>query len=259
MSEEDPKSRIGPWGAVPDEGESARDDFRHGDAVYIVSEETKRSLTRPALALAAPMVLAYAWLTFTQGSMNAWAVSGPRLAAGEYQTIILHMFAHGGLMHIVFNLMALAVIGPRVMERLGPLSARTFAGFMALFIGTGFAGMAAWLAINPQSDIPMLGASGAIFGLLGVMLRQPDPLGQPIPLFSREMGDAFWTFGKLHLPLVLLFAIPMLLGAGFGLAWEAHLGGFVAGLLIGAPISRWCGDGSEWEFVEGDWFDQNPR
>ena len=255
MSDEDHKPRSGPWGDVPEEsdsGEVAQGELAYGDAVYVVSEETKRSLTRPALALAAPMVLAYAWLTFTQGSMNAWAVSGPRLAAGEYQTIILHMFAHGGLMHIVFNLMALAVIGPRVMERLGPLSLRTFAGFMALFFGTGLAGMATWLAINPESDVPMLGASGAIFGLLGVMLRQPDPLGPPIPLFSREMGEAFWTFGKLHLPLVLLFAIPMLLGAGFGLAWEAHLGGFVAGLLIGAPISRWCGDGSDWEFLYED-------
>lgn len=251
MSENDGKPRIGPWGAAPAESESQADGFPQGDAVYVVSEETRRSLTRPALALAAPMVVAYAWLTLTQGSMSSWAVSGPRLAEGEYHTILLHMFAHGGLMHIVFNLMALAVIGPRVMERLGPLSARTFAGFVTLFLSTGLAGMATWLAIHPSSEVPMLGASGAIFGLLGVMLRQPDPLGPPIPLLSREMGEAFWTFGKLHLPLVLLFAIPMLLGAGFGLAWEAHLGGFVAGLLIGAPVSRWCGDGSEWEFIEG--------
>ncbi len=259
MDSDHPKRKSGPWGAAPDESEpqpSMSPAF--APDVYVVSEETKASLTRPALALAAPMVLAFGWLTLTQGSMNGWAVSGPRLAAGEYQTILLHMFAHGGIMHIVFNLMALAVIGPRVMERLGPLSARTFAGFVALFLGTGLAGMATWLAINPASEVPMLGASGAIFGLLGVILRQPDPLGAPIPLFSRAMGEAFWTFGKLHLPLILIFAIPMLLGADFGLAWEAHLGGFVAGLLLGAPVSRWCGDGSEWEFIESN-RPQDPR
>lgn len=241
MDPTDPERKTGPWGKASQDGEPAPVYRNDAD---IVSEETRAGLTRPGLALAAPMVIAFAWLTFSQGSMNAWAVSGPRLAAGEYQTVLLHMFAHGGIMHIVFNLMALAVIGPQVMERLGPLSARTFAGFIALFFATGLVAMLTWLAINPESDVPMLGASGAIFGLLGVILRQPDPQSAPLPLFSREMGDAFITFGKLHLPLIALFAIPLLFGSGFfGLAWEAHLGGFIAGLVLGGPVSQWSGNG----------------
>lgn len=209
-----------------------------------LDEATRRRRLVPVLALAVPMIAAYLAFFLSPEGMNAWAVSGPRLAQGEYQTILLHMFAHGGLMHIGFNMMALFAIGPAVMERLGSLSLRTVAGLLALFFLTGLAGMGAWLAINPQSPIPMLGASGAIFGLLGAILRQPDPLASPIPLFSRAMGNAFLTFGKLHLPLIALFAIPLLFGSGFfGLAWEAHLGGFVAGILLGGGISRWCGDG----------------
>ena len=222
------------------------DEIQMRAAMEATAVKARRQALVPSLALAVPMILAYLAFFSSPVGMNAWAVSGPRLEQGEYQTILLHMFAHGGLMHIGFNMMALLAIGPAVMERLGPLSLRTFAGFIALFLLTGLAGMATWLAINPDSEIPMLGASGAIFGLLGAILRQPDPRAPPIPLFSRGMGDAFLTFGKLHLPLIALFAIPMLLGSDFfGLAWESHLGGFVAGILLGGVISRLCGDSGD--------------
>ena len=212
-----------------------------------VDAAVQRNRRIPGMVLAAPMVIAFLWLLWEQGSMIAWAVSGPQLAAGKFELIVLHMFAHGGLMHIVFNLSALAALGPAVMERLGPLAARSFAAFLLLFFGSGLGSLAAWLALNPASDVPMLGASGAIFGLLGFLMRQPDPHGQPVPLFSAQLGRAFVEWVKLHVPLIALFAIPMIFGGGsFGLAWEAHLGGFLAGLVLCAPIHRWSGGAPDW-------------
>lgn len=206
-------------------------------------EAARRQLLIPSLILAIPMIAAFLALAWTQGGMGEWAVSGPRLAEGRYHLIATHMFAHAGLMHIGFNLVALFALGPAVAERLGPMTRRSAAAFFALFFGCGIAGMALWLALNPASEIPMLGASGAIFGLLGFLMRQPDPHGKPISLASPAMARAFAEWIKLHLPLVALFAIPVLLGSDFfGLAWEAHLGGFVAGLLLCGPIRAWAGN-----------------
>ncbi len=226
------------------------DDSLYKEEAY-VDEATKRRRLVPSLILALPMVAAFALMLIGQGSMNAWAVSGPRLADGHYELLLLHMFAHGSIMHIAFNMMALLAFGPAVMERLGPLDLRSLAAFMLLFLGCGLAGVIFWLAINPASEIPMLGASGAIFGLLGFLMRKPDPWEPAIPLFSPAMARAFIEWIKLHIPLVAIFVIPMLLGAGFfGLAWEAHLGGFIAGMLLCSPILQWSDGGPDWVPVD---------
>ncbi|MBA4045538.1 MAG: hypothetical protein C0471_14120 [Erythrobacter sp.] len=218
-----------------------------------VDREIERHRRIPTFVLAVPMVAAFVWLLWDQGSMIGWAVSGPRLAAGRFELIVLHMFAHGGLMHIGFNLSALAALGPAVMERLGPFGPRSFAAFMALFLASGLGGMAAWLALNPTSTVPMLGASGAIFGLLGFLMRQPDPQEMPVQLLSPQLGKAFVEWFKLHIPLVALFAIPVLLGgSNFGLAWESHLGGFLTGLLLCKPIWAWSGGRPDWVPAENE-------
>lgn len=212
-----------------------------------VDEATKLRRLVPSLVLAIPMIVSFVAMMWTQGGMIEWAVSGPKLAQGTYYPIVLHMFAHGGLVHIGFNLLALFALGPAVMERLGPLEPRTVSAFFALFFGCGLAGVFLWLAIRPTSEIPMLGASGAIFGLLGFLVRQPDPHGKPFPLVSRAMSRAFFEWIKLHLPLVAFFAMPLLFGSSFfGLAWEAHLGGFFTGLLLCGPILAWAGNRPDW-------------
>lgn len=199
-----------------------------------------RRLLLPALLLAAPMAVAYVAKGFGPDGMMEWAVSRAGLAAGDIAPVALHMFAHGGLIHIGFNLVALLALTPPVMDRLGMPSWRTLVAYLLLFFACGLADMALWLAFPHHG--PMLGASGAIFGLLGFLLRQPDPDAPPARLLSRSTGRAFWTFVKLHLPLIAIFLIPLLLGAGsFGLAWESHLGGFVAGLLLYRPIQRLAG------------------
>jgi len=216
-----------------------------------VDAATRQRRRVPGMALMAPMIIAFVWMMWEHGSMIAWAVSPSRLSEGRFELIVLHIFAHGGLLHIAFNMVALAVLGPVVMERLGPLRLRSFFAFMVLFFGAGLGGFAFWLALNQNSEIPMLGASGAIFGLLGFLMRQPDPQGVPVPLFSPQLARAFVEWIKLHVPLLVLFAIPLLFGASnVGLAWEAHLGGFIAGLLLCGPLLWWCGGGPDWVTVD---------
>lgn len=224
------------------------------EQVYVDEATRKRRLV-PAMILLIPMLFAFIFMTFARGSMIDWAISGPLLARGRFELFILHMFAHGGIAHIAFNGMALVALGPLVMERLGPLEPRTIAGFLVLFFLSGLGGAGFWLAINPSSEIPMLGASGAIFGLLGFIVRKPASYGPVIPLASMQLGRALLHFVQLHLPLIALFLIPMLFGSGFlSLAWEAHLGGFIAGLLLCDPLLRWCDDGPDWvPMEETDW------
>jgi membrane associated rhomboid family serine protease len=187
----------------------------------------------PAALLAAGMTAA--WLLHFPRGMAAWGISGAALANGHYETIALHMFAHGPLFHIVMNMAALFAIGGRLVARLGPPPA-AWARFLALFVLCGLAGTACFLAIHPQGNMPMLGASGAIYGLLGLLVRLPPEPGPLLSLRTERMRrvairlikDNIWLFAILFLP-------PLLLGGHIagGLAWEAHLGGFLFGLFAG--------------------------
>src|SRR4030095_15839380 len=125
----------------------------------------------PGAMLAAGMGLAWL-LHIGSGGMAAWGVSGTVLAQGRLETIALHMFAHGGLLHILMNGSALVAISGPLIARLGNVP-ESWLRYSALFVLSGLAGMAVFLLIHPKGNVPMLGASGAIYGLLGLLLRLP--------------------------------------------------------------------------------------
>jgi membrane associated rhomboid family serine protease len=188
----------------------------------------------PAYLLAAPMVVAFILSLFGNShNMLGWAVSGEALAEGRYYTLLIHMFAHGGIWHIVMNVSALLAISPPLIARMGSPPA-SWVRYYALFLASGLAGALAYLAINPWGSVPMLGASGAIYGLLGALLRL-GPQGEGlVAIRSRKMADAAKALVKENLVLIALLTLPALLsGHGGGLAWEAHLGGFVFALFAG--------------------------
>jgi membrane associated rhomboid family serine protease len=174
-----------------------------------------------------------AWIVhLNQGGMTDWAVSASALAQRRYQTIALHMIAHGGLFHILMNSAVLLAISGPLVSRLGPFP-ESWLRFIVVFILSGLAGMSLYLLIHPQGVVPMLGASGAIYGLLGLLLRSPLSNHPLLPLRSPEMVAIIKTFVKDNLFLILLLTVPaMLQGKSGGVAWEAHLGGFLFGLLF---------------------------
>ncbi len=136
-------------------------------------------------------------------------------ATGEAWTLVTSAFLHGGLIHILFNMMALYSVGRFFEGVMGP------ARFTILYMASALTGSAACLL----SSSPVLGASGAIFGLIGagialgtVFARRLGPHGASI---RRQFGS--WAFNGLIISL-----LP-------GISWLGHGGGFVGGLLV-CPI-----------------------
>ena len=145
--------------------------------------------------------------------------------AGELLTVVSSMFLHGGLLHVAGNLIFLWVFGRLAEQALG--SRR----FGALYIGAGVAAAAAQLLVDPASLVPMIGASGAISGVLGAAIvlrpRERVVIFTPLTLFI-PFTMSILTFGVVWVGLQVL---GMFSGDLFGMpiAYAAHIGGFVAG------------------------------
>lgn len=189
----------------------------------------------PAIAIGAASVVTAGWLIATRGldGIVDWGLSAAALSQGRFETIFLHMFTHGGLWHLVMNLSVLAAIGGVLTARLGP-PLLAWLRFLLLFVLSALAGAALFLALHPTGSVPMVGASGGIYGLVALLLRtRPD--GGPVLAFrSRTIRRSGWALVKENAFLFVLLAVLSWAGdAAIGLAWEAHLGGFLFGLLAG--------------------------
>lgn len=192
----------------------------------------------PAAALGTACVVAFFWVGLTSGAhgMARWGLSASALSEGRFDTIFLHMFAHGGAMHLVMNMTALAGIGPTLTARLGrpPMN---WLRFLLLFFLSGLAGASLYLALHPTGTVPMVGASGALYGLIGLLIRTPADGGTVLAVKSKRIRRIGWDLVKQNAFLFALLAlIAWTSGSAGGLAWEAHLGGFLFGLCIGPKL-----------------------
>ncbi|MCB1018684.1 MAG: rhomboid family intramembrane serine protease [Acidobacteria bacterium] len=144
--------------------------------------------------------------------------------------VLTSMFLHGGLMHLVGNMWFLWIFGDNVEDELGHVE------YLLFYLLCGVIAAAAHYASNPYSTVPTVGASGAISGVMGAyMVRFP---------FARitTLIPIFILFTTVELPalvmLVYWFVIQFVSGAaetgleGTGVAWWAHIGGFVAGAVL---------------------------
>ena len=166
---------------------------------------------------------------------GAYADSDPSVTA--YLPFFTNMFLHGGLLHLGFNMWTLWLFGPTVEDRLGR------ARYLAFYIVCGVCASLAHAVFNPTSTIPALGASGAISGVLGGFMLM-FPFAQlvvviPIlffPFFFELPAMVFagvWFLTQVLSGTVQLF-MPEQAG---GIAWWAHIGGFVAGVVL-TPVLR---------------------
>jgi membrane associated rhomboid family serine protease len=192
---------------------------------------------RPGHIIALVLVAAFVVELFA-GGPGRWGFSAQALARGRYETLLTHMFAHAGVLHLLMNLGALssfsAMVTPHLGFRLGG-----FGRYCALLFLSGFAGAAMFLAIHPAGSTPVVGISGAICGLWGAALRLPGWPGEPLaPLTSRRVLVGIRQFVISNAVIfAIIFALVLLSGGIGGLAWEAHLGGFLFGLLA-IPLFR---------------------
>jgi membrane associated rhomboid family serine protease len=154
----------------------------------------------------------------------------------SYLTVFTSMFLHGGWMHIIGNMLYLWIFGRNVEDSVGHFK------FIVFYLLCGVAAAAAQVAIAPDSTVPMIGASGAISGVLGAYLLL-FPRARVLVLFP------IWIFWRVfYVPALLLlvvwFGIQLLSGlavvsmdANGGVSFWAHVGGFVAGMLL-IPIFK---------------------
>ncbi len=156
-----------------------------------------------------------------------------------YLTLLTAMFMHGGWMHIIGNMLYLWIFGDNLEDNFGHVK------FIIFYLVCGVAASFAQIAIEPQSPIPSLGASGAIAGVLGAYLV----------MFPRNRVRAIlplgyiWTTVELPAMVVLGFWIVIQIISQYtasiknttqtaGVAYMAHIGGFVAGLILSFIFRR---------------------
>ncbi len=169
------------------------------------------------------------------------ALTGARTAAAEARalaTLVSSMFLHGSMLHVLGNMLYLFIFGPAVEERTG---ARRYAIF---YFAAGIAAGLATVAMAPDSRIGVIGASGAIAGVLGAyfVLYPRARIMTILPL-----GFFLWT-PEIPAVVYLLAWFAAQLYAGIaagaqgplvgGVAWWAHVGGFLFGVAIGPFAAR---------------------
>jgi membrane associated rhomboid family serine protease len=188
----------------------------------------------PPAALGGLMVAIWLLSTPSFGG-SSWAISRQSLEQGRVAPLFLHMFAHGGLLHVMMNTISLIILSPPLIKHLGrpPIC---FARYLYLFIGSGLSGAALFLTVHSGEASSMLGASGAIFGLLGALTRIHPSTGARVQILSGRTWALAKIFAREHAAVLLLFGLVTLLTPASGsIAWEAHVGGLLFGLFA-TPI-----------------------
>lgn len=145
-------------------------------------------------------------------------------------TVFTSMFLHGGWMHLIGNMLYLWIFGNNIEDAMGHVR------FILFYLLCGVAAALAQALPDPQSQIPMIGASGAISGVLGAyLLLFPHArvlVAIPIGFYLHTMRiKAGWVLGFWFV-LQLVNTAASAGQEGGGVAWGAHLGGFVAGMAL---------------------------
>ncbi|MEC7726440.1 MAG: rhomboid family intramembrane serine protease [Planctomycetota bacterium] len=151
----------------------------------------------------------------------------------EWMTLLTCTFLHGGWLHFLGNMLFLWIFGDNVEDRFGRLP------FLIFYLGCGVVASAAHLAASADSPVPTIGASGAIAGVMGAYMF----------LYPRSRVLALVPLGFLLVDVVLpapfflgyWFVLQLVQGSvdaghGGGVAWWAHIGGFVIGALVAGGL-----------------------
>lgn len=201
----------------------------------------------PVVTVALIAICAFVFFLQLQGGddfTRTWAFTPARFTAdpiGEAPTLITAMFMHGGWAHFGGNMLYLWIFGDNVEDRFGKVP------FLIFYLVCGIAASMAQYAVNPDMNIPNLGASGAIAGVLGAYIL----------MFPKAMVRVAIGVSVVALPAIVVLgfwiALQLFSGVGSitasssdeatgGVAYMAHVGGFVAGLaltyLTGRSVGR---------------------
>jgi len=179
----------------------------------------------------------YTWAVIPLDITVAWrSLLGGQFDPGAFVPVFTAMFLHGGWLHIGSNMLYLWIFGDNVEDRMGHL------GFLVFYLLAGVAATALQVGLNPESSVPNLGASGAIAGVLGAyLLLYPDARVLTLVFLGFFLTtlriSALWLLGIwFALQAVRGFAEIGAAADGGGVAWWAHVGGFVVGMIVGGIL-----------------------
>lgn len=161
-------------------------------------------------------------------------IGGPLLpdALPVWLTPLSATLLHGGLLHLVFNLIMLGYCGKETEVALGPLP------IVVLFLVGAYAAAALQYLADPGATVPMIGASGAISAIVGayaILYGRPRET-KLSPRLARWVHIAWLAAAWTGLQLLVGFASRL---DGMAIAAAAHIGGFLAGLVMARPLLRW--------------------
>ena len=165
---------------------------------------------------------------FTWGLIPAHMLADP---GGKWETIFSSMFLHGGWFHILSNMWVLFIFGDNVEAALGKFR------YLLFYLLSGVAAALLQTYLLPTSAVPMIGASGAIAGVLGayLILFPRSRIASLVPiLFILTVVEVpavlfliFWFVTQIYSGLFMMQG-----GSASGIAWWAHIGGFLFGMLM---------------------------
>lgn len=169
--------------------------------------------------------IAYGLGGFWPGLLHDWR---PNYRGQALVMFASYGFLHGGPVHLVVNMMSLVSLGRAVVERAGP-------GRFLMIYGAALLGGGLGFGVLANTVQPMVGASGALFGLVGALVAWG--------LRERlEVGETLWPVARALIWLVALNLILWVATAG-SLAWQTHLGGFLAGAALAWALEVWAPEG----------------
>ncbi|MEM1363556.1 MAG: rhomboid family intramembrane serine protease [Pseudomonadota bacterium] len=178
-----------------------------------------------------------------------WAAIPAAISQGQLlHGLVTSMFLHGGWLHLLGNMLFLFVFGDNLEDFLGHI------GYLAFYLASGIAAGLAQVIADPASTVPLVGASGAIAGVMGgYMLLFPrarvDVLFIIVVLIFIRPISAWIVLGVWF--GIQIFSGLATSGAGGGVAFWAHAGGFVVGLVLIAPVWLVRGGPEFWRRTHG--------
>ncbi|MFA5949836.1 MAG: rhomboid family intramembrane serine protease [Hyphomicrobium sp.] len=167
-----------------------------------------------------------------------WAFVPARFASdplGNAPTLVTAMFMHGGWLHLGGNMLYLWIFGDNVEDRFGPVR------YIIFYLLAGFAATFAQYVVNPASTVPNLGASGAIAGVLGAYILMFPGARVDVLLGQRVVPMPAFVVLGLWIALQLMSSVGSITSSSQtadtgGVAYMAHIGGFLAGLAMAAVL-----------------------
>lgn len=162
-----------------------------------------------------------------------WAMKPAVILEGrQLWTLFSSLFLHAGVLHLLGNMYFLWMFGDNVEDRLG------WKRYLLFYLAVGVAADLAYILTKPGSDLPSLGASGAISGLMGAYLVFFPRANVKTLFFTYLVDVPAWVYMLLWFVLQIYWAtVYTFIGSG-GVAWGAHIGGFIAGALLASAFQN---------------------